>query len=72
MSNAQMPAQGGDETAYLNTFLDARVVEMKTGPAPGGTSRVDTEQRVFLNDGNLDLNTPLQWSVYGQPYSITD
>ena len=31
---------------------------------------VDTEQRVFLQNGNLGLNPPLHWSVYGQPFSI--
>ena len=34
------------------------------------TSRVDTAQRVFLQAGNLDLNTPLSWKVYGDSYTI--
>ena len=70
MSNAQTPAQGGDETAYLNAFLDARTAAMKTEEAHSDTSRVDTEQRVFLNAGNLALDTPLSWKVYGTPYTI--
>jgi len=67
---AKPPAQGGDEAAYLNAFLDARVAAMKTELAHSDTSRVDTAQRVFLQAGNLDLNLPLRWSVYGDPYRI--
>jgi chitosanase len=33
------------------------------------TSRVDTAQRVFLNNGNFDRNTPLVFKVYN-PYRI--
>ncbi|HEV3361060.1 MAG TPA: chitosanase [Pseudonocardiaceae bacterium] len=70
MNNATTPAQGGDETTYLNAFLDARVAVMKSEQAHSDTSRVDTEQRVFLNNGNLALDPPLQWQVYGDPYEI--
>jgi hypothetical protein len=70
MKKAKTPAQGGDETTYLNAFLDARVAAMKTEEAHSDTSRVDTEQRVFLKAGNLDLNTPLTWKTYGDSYSI--
>jgi chitosanase len=55
---------------YLNAFLDARKAAMKTEEAHSDTSRVDTEQRVFLNNRNFDLNTPLTWKVYGDPYTI--
>lgn len=67
---ARPPAQGGDEVAYLSAFLDARVALMKTEPAHRNTTRVDTEQRVFLDARNLDLTLPLSWKVYGTPYSI--
>lgn len=70
MSRAKTPAQGGSEVAYLNAFLDARVAAMKTEAAHEDTSRVDTAQRVFLKNGNLDLNTPLNWKVYGDSFSI--
>jgi chitosanase len=69
-SHAGTPADGGDETAYLHAFLDARVKEMKKEAAHEDTSRVDTAQRVFLNEGNLRLNTPLTWHVYGDRYHI--
>jgi chitosanase len=83
MANAKTPAQGGDETVYLNAFLDARKTAMlREGPATmavasgsssdahSDTSRIDTEQRAFLQQGNLDLNLPLRWSVYGESFSI--
>jgi hypothetical protein len=71
MKKAKTPAQGGDEVTYLNAFLDARKAAMQAEPGSVDTSRVDTEQRVFLKAGNLDLNPPLSWKVYGDPYSIS-
>jgi chitosanase len=70
LNKAKPPAQGGDETTYLNAFLDARVWAMKQEAAHSDTTRVDTEQRVFLRNGNLCLNTPLNWKVYGDSYHI--
>jgi len=70
LAKAKPPAQGGDEKTWLNAFLDERVVEMKKEEAHSDTSRVDTAQRVFLNNGNFDLNTPLDFKVYGDPYHI--
>ncbi|GAA0926571.1 chitosanase [Virgisporangium aurantiacum] len=69
-ARARPPAQGGDETAYLNAFLDARTAAMRTEEAHSDTSRVDTAQRVFLKGGNLDLNTPLAWKVYGDSFTV--
>lgn len=43
---------------------------MKQEEAHSDTSRVDTEQRVFLRNGNLCLSTPLNWKVYGDSYHI--
>jgi chitosanase len=70
LDKAQPPAQGGDEVTYLNAFLDARVWAMRQEEAHSDTTRVDTEQRVFLRDGNLCLDTPLDWKVYGDSYHI--
>ncbi|MDO0929386.1 chitosanase [Streptomyces sp. TG1A-8] len=70
LRTAKPPAQGGSETAYLNAFLDARVWAMEQEEAHSDTSRVDTAQRVFLRKGNLDLDTPLDWKVYGDGYHI--
>jgi chitosanase len=70
LNKAKTPAQGGDETAYLNAFLDARSAVMKMESAHEDTSRIDTAQRKFLQAGNLTLKTPLSWSVYGDPFKI--
>jgi chitosanase len=70
LKKAKPPSQGGNEVTWLNAFLDERVVEMKKEEAHSDTSRVDTAQRVFLNNGNLDLNTPLSFAVYGEQFSI--
>jgi len=68
---AKPPAQGGDEKTYLNAFLDARKALMLTEAAHhNDTSRIDTEQRKFLNENNLNLDAPLSWSTYGDPYTI--
>jgi len=70
IATAATPATGGDETAYLNAFLDERVIEMNKEEAHSDTSRVDDAQRVFLDAGNLDLDPPLRWHVYGDPFEI--
>ncbi|MGA6152628.1 chitosanase [Stenotrophomonas sp. NPDC087984] len=70
LSKAKPPAQGGNETTYLNAFLDARKEAMKSEEAHSDTSRVDTEQRKFLNEKNFDLAPPLKWKVYGDPFEI--
>ena len=69
---ADPPAQGGDEVAYLEAFLDAREAEMLEEEAHEDTTRVSTAQRVFLHDGNLDLLPPLRWSVYGDGFEILE
>lgn len=70
LRTAVPPARGGDETRWLNAFLDARVWAMRQESAHEDTSRVDTAQRVFLDAGNLDLDPPLDWKVYGDSYHI--
>jgi chitosanase len=70
MRHAKTPAEGGDETTYLNAFLDARVAAMKTEAAHDDVSRVSDEQRVFLTAGNLNLDVPLIWHTYGDRYEI--
>ncbi|WP_405793334.1 chitosanase [Streptomyces sp. NBC_01506] len=70
LEKAESPAKGGDEAAYLNAFLDARVRAMKQEKAHEDTSRVETAQRVFLDADNLALEPPLKWQVYGDSYRI--
>ena len=70
LAETDPPAAGGDETAYLEAFLDAREAEMNTEEAHSDTTRVSTGQRVFLREGNLGLQPPLTWRVYGDPFEI--
>jgi chitosanase len=70
LARALPPSEGGDEVAYLTAFLDARVAVMRRESAHSDTSRVDTEQRLFLREGNLALDPPLQWQTYGDTYRI--
>jgi chitosanase len=58
------------DEARLDAFLDERVVEMHKEAAHDDVSRIETAQRRFLREGNLGLNAPLRWSVYGDAYSI--
>ncbi len=68
--HAATPAEGGDETAYLHAFLDARVGATRQEEAHSDVTRVETAQRVFLREGSLDLDPPLNWRVYGDSYEI--
>jgi len=72
MARAATPTQGGKEADYLNAFLDARVVAMKSEPAHQDVSRIETAQRVFLQQGNLSLRPPLTWKIYGDSYTIAE
>ncbi|MEU0413359.1 chitosanase [Streptomyces griseorubiginosus] len=64
------PTGGGSEKAYLKAFLDIREDAMRTKHPGIDTSRVDTAQRRFLEDGNLGLRTPLEWQVYGETFKV--
>jgi chitosanase len=71
LAHAQPPARGGDEVAYLDAFLNQRDIEMRKEAAHSDVSRIETEQRKFLREGNLDLVPPLRWSTYGDEYVIS-
>jgi chitosanase len=70
LKRAKAPSQGGDETAYLHAFLDARKVAMLRELGHQNTSRVDTMQRNFLNAGNLSLKLPLIFRVNNTSFEI--
>ncbi|MHC3468704.1 chitosanase [Streptomyces sp. 7R007] len=70
MREADLPSEGGSEKTYLDIFLDVRRAAMKAKKADIDTSRIDTAQRQFLYDGNMDLKTPLVWKVYGETYKV--
>ncbi|CAL9592303.1 chitosanase [Streptomyces sp. Tu 3180] len=70
MKRAKTPARGGSEEAYLDAFLDVRREAMLDRRPDGDTSRVDTAQRRFLEAGNLELETPLVWEMYGETFRV--
>ncbi|MGW4021990.1 chitosanase [Streptomyces sp. NPDC005009] len=70
LKQAKTPAAGGSEKEYLNAFLDIRREAMLTRYPDRDTSRVDTAQRRFLEAGNLGLDTPLVWEMYGDHYRL--
>jgi chitosanase len=70
-AHAATPADGGDETAYLQAFLTARIAFMRREQAHQDVTRITTAQQVFLDAGNLGLSLPLHWKVYGDAYRLT-
>ena len=70
LKKVKTPAQDGNEAAYLNAFLDARIIAMKAEAAHSDTSRINTAQRVFVRQGNLNFDAPLVWKVYGEKFQI--
>ena len=70
MRLAKTPAEGGSEKAYLSAFLDIRRATMRAKHPGIDTSRIDTAQRKFLEEGNRELRTPLVWKVYGETYKV--
>ena len=71
-ARADTPADGGDEAAYLQAFLTARIAFMRREQAHQDVTRITTAQQVFLDAGNLGLRLPLHWSVYGDAYGLTE
>ncbi|MEV8601420.1 chitosanase [Streptomyces griseoviridis] len=70
LKEADTPSEGGSEPSFLDIFLDLREKAMRAKQPGIDTSRVDTAQRRFLYDGNLDLKPPLIWKVYGETYKV--
>lgn len=64
------PSNGGDETAFLTAFLDARVPVMQMEAAHSDLSRLNA-QRKFLSEENFNLVLPLEWTMYGETFSLT-
>ncbi|MFE3037508.1 chitosanase [Streptomyces canus] len=70
LEQVDSPTEGGSEKTYLDTFLDIRRTAMKTRDPDIDTTRVDTAQRRFLDEGNLGLRRPLEWQVYGETFRV--
>ncbi|MFT3695090.1 MAG: chitosanase [Kofleriaceae bacterium] len=70
---AMPPSQGGDEVTYLKAVLAAyraSIVADSGHANDGSTDRVDTMWGPLVTAGNLDLHTPLHWTMYGDPFDI--
>ena len=65
-----VPSAGGEESAFLVAFLDARVPVMQMEAAHADLSRLNA-QRKFLNEQNFDLALPLEWTMYGDAFTLT-
>ncbi|WP_112468865.1 chitosanase [Streptomyces triticisoli] len=70
LKQAATPAMGGSEKAYLDIFLKVHRETMRNKRPDVGTDRIDSAQRQFLNAGNMDLRTPLVWTMYGKTYRV--
>ena len=70
LEKEKAPSAGGDETAFLTAFLDARVPVMQMEAAHSDLSRLNA-QRKFLSEENFDLALPLEWTMYGEKFSLT-
>ena len=70
LEKEKAPSDGGDETAFLTAFLDARIPVMQMEAAHSDLSRLNA-QRKFLNEENFDLALPLEWTMYGEAFSLT-
>lgn len=70
LEKAKVPSDGGEEATFLTAFLDARVPVMQMEAAHADLSRINA-QRKFLKEQNFDLTLPLEWTMYGDPFSLT-
>lgn len=71
--HAMPPAQGGDEITYLKAVVAAYRASILADPGhadDGSVGRADTMWGPLVTAGNLDLHTPLHWSMYGEGFDI--
>ena len=62
------PATGVDETDYLSKLMDTRYSYLVSTSNPG-SDRVNAYRRI-LEEGNVELETPIDYSVYGDEFLI--
>ncbi len=63
------PAQGGDESGYLEAVVKARVSVLKDWGDYQRHGRQDIH-KALLKSGNLALVPPFGWSVYGDEFEL--
>ncbi len=64
------PAKGGNEIAYLSAIVKARDAVL-LGWGDYQSDGRSTIASAFLARKNVTLSLPLQWTVYGDAFSIT-
>ena len=62
------PASGVDENEFLSALMDYRYDDLAEDD-PEGKDRINAFQKL-LEDGNLDLKAPFEFTVYGDTYKI--
>lgn len=70
LEKEKAPSDNGDEKAFLTAFLNARVPVMQMEAAHSDLSRLNA-QRKFLRENNYSLALPLEWTMYGESFSLT-
>jgi chitosanase len=63
------PARGGDEAAYLAAVVDARAAVLEDWGDLQPDGRV-AAHRALLASGNLGLEPPVTWSMYGDRFTV--
>lgn len=66
----QTPRQGGQLKAYLQTFLTERAKVMRQETAHRDLSRLNAQWK-FVCAGKDRLQLPLNWTMYGQAFTLT-
>lgn len=69
LKKVKSPAEGGDETEYLTSFLDARDKVMALEDVHEDLSRT-IAQRKFLKEENFTMKQPLHWVMYGEKFKL--
>jgi hypothetical protein len=69
-ANATPPSQGGNELTYLAALNNARQTVLETWGDYQLDGRVPA-LRTLVTSGNLQLNTPFSWNMYGTPHTIS-
>ncbi|MCM1034015.1 MAG: chitosanase [Paludibacter sp.] len=64
------PSEKGNERTYLLAFVKARSRIMKKEEAHADLSRIDAQKK-WIKQGRYALSLPLQWSMYGDSFTLT-
>jgi chitosanase len=63
------PSEGGDETLFLQAFLENRKIIMLKEEAHADLSRINAQLK-FIEEKKMNLDLPLEWTMYGQHFQL--